>query len=64
LGARRRRWLWRFRRWAQCIEAARDNGMHQHPKPLLASPSRRAGARATPSIQARGSTDGVMPKSD
>jgi len=22
LGARRRRWLWRFRRWAQFIEAA------------------------------------------
>jgi len=49
---------------ATCIEAARDNGMRQHPKPLLASPSRRAGARATPSIQARGATDGVMPKSD
>jgi len=49
---------------AICIEAARDNGMHQHPRPLLASPSRRDGARATPSIQARGATDGVMPKSE
>ena len=38
--------------------------MRQHPRPLLASPSRRDGARATPSIQARGATDGVMLKSE